>query len=178
MSDEELERVLARVQDARARRPRAGVAELAHELALPARLVMRALRDEAEAVDAVHLPALIETLRGWGRLRVVVRNPLAVAELHVDLAGARAERDGLTVVAGELEAHLPLLQARAAFFVVRPGHGQGLSRSVVFVGERGDADCQIYLWKTREDADYPEAQLRAFEEARRRFGEAKAKGGG
>jgi len=104
---------------------------------------------EFSAVAARDVAALLEQVRGWGKLRAVVRSGGAVSELMLDGSDLNLRGDKLSVENEHFHLHIDWSRVQRAWLVRRSDKSCG----VHFIDEHGDSVCRILLMRTNKTFD-------------------------
>jgi putative heme iron utilization protein len=116
-------------------------------------------------LDGVDLLGLLKEMAGWGKLRLVVRNPAAVSEMLGTLEGVRLGKGWLTVENDHFHLHVKADELRQVYLFHRKGEeAVKPSYSVQFLDGSGGAVLKAFLL----DASEGSPQLSRFEELMKR----------
>lgn len=135
-------------------------------LGVPEEHVLRAVEGEGvRRVFPLDAERLVAEAKGWGRVRVVIRNPGAVAELVTTLEGTTRRGPWWNLHAAEMEFHVSVERIASAYFVEKPGHAARITYSLQCFDESGAAVAKLFL--VRDAAgEFPPEALAAFRASR------------
>lgn len=126
-----------------------------------------AARHAALAVARDDLDALLDSARGWGRLRAVVRNVGgAVAELLCGAGDFSRRGDWLNLVNPHCHLHIDTSRIAGLWLYSRESHQHG----AYFLDAAGEAVFSLLLVKPESGGTFDSAALEYFQLARERHG--------
>ncbi|MFZ5478177.1 MAG: ChuX/HutX family heme-like substrate-binding protein [Myxococcota bacterium] len=103
----------------------------------------------------------LTTVRGWGRIRVILRAGGSVAEVMSDLGAARERGSWLNDEDDRVHLHLDTSELVGAYVTAKAGHVTGRTvRMVAFVDGRDEVLFKVMVPKERTDLVGPFNQLR------------------
>jgi putative heme iron utilization protein len=114
----------------------------------------KALAALAEAGRSVHVEGAkaLATVRGWGRVRVILRAGGSVAEVMSDLGAARERGKWLNDEDDRVHLHLDTSELAGAYVTTKAGHAAGRAvRMVAFVDGAGELLFKVMVPKERVD---------------------------
>jgi putative heme iron utilization protein len=143
MNREELREKIARKLEAN---PTLKTAMLAETLGVPEAEVLRAMPEGmARELDATKAEEIIKSLEGLGTLYVVVRNAVAVMELHGQFAGFSRSGPFLNVAHAPLHLHLRLDRIATVFVLAPHGSEPANSASIQFFDPTGSSGIKAFI---------------------------------
>jgi putative heme iron utilization protein len=105
--------------------------------------------------------AALATVRGWGRLRVILRAGSSVAEVMSDLGAAVERREWLNDEDDRVHLHLDTSDIGDAWVIAKAGHATGrATRLVCFIDGAGEVLFKVMVPKERTDLVAPFNALR------------------
>ncbi len=97
-------------------------------------------------------PSTLERVRGWGRVRVIVRAGDSVAEIMSDLGQSRVSGPYWNDEDERAHLHLGVKDIATAFVVSKVGHASGRAvRLVAFADGAGEVAFKVMVPKERTD---------------------------
>lgn len=120
-----------------------------------------AVLGEAGRAVRVDGKAALATVRGWGKLRVILRAGSSVAEVTSDLGAATERREWLNDEDDRVHLHLDTGDIAGAWVIAKAGHATGRAvRMVCFVDAAGEVLFKVMVPKERADLVAPFNALR------------------
>lgn len=98
----------------------------------------------------------LATVRGWGRIRVILRAGGSIAEVISDLGAARERGHWLNDEDDRVHLHLDTSEVAGAYVTAKAGHATGRTvRMVAFVDGRDEVLFKVMVPKERADLVAP-----------------------
>ena len=146
-----MENTQKKVADYFAGRPSAMTLMAAKELGLPEAEVLRALGAVELKADAFE--AVMEALKGWGKVHVIVSNRGATMEARGEFGNFSRSGPFFNIEYKGLDLHLRPAAIGAIFLFEKPAHTDGKpTRMLQFYDAQGDAVMKAVCPADREDA--------------------------
>ncbi|MCA9772118.1 MAG: hypothetical protein KC466_06895 [Myxococcales bacterium] len=143
--------LLATLEARLAERPEATFYDLGAELGIPEEHVLRALEGgRIRRATPGDPERLVEDLKSWGRVRVVIRNRAAVAELLTTLGGTTRRGPWWNLHADDFEMHVNLEAVAAVYFIEKPGHKGRATYSVQAFDDAGASIFKVFLTRAAD----------------------------
>jgi len=132
--------------------PEAQIAGVAKEFHVTEGKVLAAVEGELSTrLKEFELFELAEEMASWGRVRLVVRNGVAVSEMLGSLEGVRLSQGWLTVENDHFHLHLKADEIKEVYLLSKKGHRrERASYSVQFLDRSGAAALKVFLLETAE----------------------------
>jgi putative heme utilization carrier protein HutX len=136
-----------RIRAAIEKNPRKMTLQLAHDLGVPEVEVIRAFPPErVMELDISRWEELLQSLEGFGPVRVLVSNGATTIEVDGQFGGFSTAGEFFNVQTETLDMHIRWRQLAAAFAVEKPGHMDGTAtRSFQFFDQTGAAAFKVFL---------------------------------
>ena len=159
---------LSRIQAAVRLNPNRMTVELARDLGVAEVEIVRALPDgRAVELDVHRWEELIRSFEELGKVRVIVSNRGATAELTGQFGGFSTTGDYFNVQSKTLDMHIRWGELAAVFAVEKPGHMDGMTTlSIQFFDQIGAAAFKVFLNFGRRAST---ARVAQFARLRERF---------
>ena len=157
-----------RIRAAVEKNPRKMTLQLARDLGVPEVEVIRAFPpDRVTELDVGRWEELLQSLEGFGSVRVLVSNGAATIEVDGKFGGFSTTGEFFNVQTETLDMHIRWQQLAAAFAVEKPGHMDGMAtRSIQFFDQAGAAALKVFL---NFGGPIPPEREATFNELRARF---------
>lgn len=163
-----------------AARPEASIRSVAETFRMTEGEILSALEGHLSVLlNGVDPAWLVEEMADWGRVRMVVRNGLAVSELIGTMEGARFGKGWLTLENDHFHLHFKAEQVMRIYLLRRmvPPPGRS-SFSVHWLDGNGEAGLKCFLLDPDENSDGRKRFDRLFVERKPLLSEAEDPGTG
>jgi putative heme iron utilization protein len=129
--------------------PKARAIDIAQALGCTEAKALSALSDVAFQIQGADLPQVLNEIRTWERIMMLVRNQDAVAEVEVTGEAGYVSGDWLNWIDKGYNLHIRIRATRQILALVRPGK-RGPTHSFNLVNREGLVFCRFYTRNQRD----------------------------